>query len=130
MNKKNMGETCVAFHGHECGGLTIGYQAALYAVRLLELARRAAKRGPAVSLRMSRWYVYRRMMPAALMQSRSSWAAVGKGNLLFHMRGNRRFFLQQKHREVRAPGAEAPPGRNEQGRIFHILSGARAGRAV
>ena len=32
MNKK-IWETCVAFHGHECGGLTIGYQAALYAVR-------------------------------------------------------------------------------------------------
>ena len=55
MNKK-IWETCVAFHGHECGGLTIGYQAALYAVRLLELAQ-GSKRGPAVSLRMSRWYV-------------------------------------------------------------------------
>lgn len=27
----------MAFHGHECGGLTIGYKAALYAIRLLEL---------------------------------------------------------------------------------------------
>ena len=23
---------CVAFHGHECGGLTIGYKASLYAI--------------------------------------------------------------------------------------------------
>ena len=30
-------ERCVAFHGHECGGLTIGYQAARYAKELLEL---------------------------------------------------------------------------------------------
>lgn len=28
---------CVAFHGHECGGLTIGYRASLYAIDLLEL---------------------------------------------------------------------------------------------
>ena len=28
---------CVAFHGHECGGLTIGYKASLYAIALLEL---------------------------------------------------------------------------------------------
>lgn len=28
---------CVAFHGHECGGLTIGYKASLYAAQLLEL---------------------------------------------------------------------------------------------
>ena len=30
-------EKCAAFHGHVCGGLTIGYKAALYAVELLEL---------------------------------------------------------------------------------------------
>lgn len=28
---------CAQLHGHECGGLTIGYKAALYAVRLLKL---------------------------------------------------------------------------------------------
>lgn len=28
---------CVAFHGHECPGLTIGYRAALYAIELLGL---------------------------------------------------------------------------------------------
>ena len=26
---------CVEFHGHECGGLTIGYQAAINAKQLL-----------------------------------------------------------------------------------------------
>ena len=30
-------QDCVAFHGHECGGLTIGYKAALYAIELLDL---------------------------------------------------------------------------------------------
>lgn len=30
-------EKCVAFHGHACGGLTIGYKAAQYAIKLLEL---------------------------------------------------------------------------------------------
>ena len=30
-------DDCVAFHGHSCGGLTIGYKAALYAIELLEL---------------------------------------------------------------------------------------------
>ena len=28
-------EKCVAFHGHECGGLSIGYRAAEYAMELL-----------------------------------------------------------------------------------------------
>ena len=30
-------EKCVAFHGHSCGGLTIGYKAALYAMDLLDI---------------------------------------------------------------------------------------------
>ena len=30
-------ERCVEFHGHECGGLSIGYRAVKYAARLLRL---------------------------------------------------------------------------------------------
>ena len=30
-------ERCVEFHGHECGGLSIGYRAAGYAARLMKL---------------------------------------------------------------------------------------------
>ena len=35
MDDKTLWNRCVAFHGHECGGLTIGYKAALYAIDLL-----------------------------------------------------------------------------------------------
>ena len=37
MNERELWEKCAAFHGHECGGLTIGYKAALYAIELLDL---------------------------------------------------------------------------------------------
>ena len=37
MDEKELWEKCAAFHGHECGGLTIGYKASLYAIRLLGL---------------------------------------------------------------------------------------------
>lgn len=30
-------ERCSAFHGHMCGGLMIGYKAAQYAARLLDM---------------------------------------------------------------------------------------------
>ena len=30
-------EKCIAFHGHSCGGLRIGYQAAQYARQLLQV---------------------------------------------------------------------------------------------
>lgn len=36
MDEKQLWARCVAFHGHACGGLTIGYKAALYAMALLE----------------------------------------------------------------------------------------------
>ena len=32
-------EKCVEFHGHSCGGLAIGYRAALYAKELLGTGR-------------------------------------------------------------------------------------------
>ena len=35
--RNELWKKCVAFHGHECGGLTIGFQAALYAIELLGL---------------------------------------------------------------------------------------------
>lgn len=35
--KKALWEQCVEFHGHVCGGLTIGYKASLYAMELLRL---------------------------------------------------------------------------------------------
>ncbi|MBO4914977.1 MAG: formylmethanofuran dehydrogenase, partial [Oscillospiraceae bacterium] len=35
---KNAWEKCAAFHGHVCGGLAIGYQAARCAAELLELS--------------------------------------------------------------------------------------------
>lgn len=37
LDKKVFWEKAVAFHGHVCLGLSIGYRAALYAIDLLEL---------------------------------------------------------------------------------------------
>ena len=34
-DNKELWKKVVLFHGHECGGLTIGYKAALYAIELL-----------------------------------------------------------------------------------------------
>jgi len=48
---KELWRKAVAFHGHECGGLTIGYKAALYAMELLELLARLMKNHEKLSLR-------------------------------------------------------------------------------
>ena len=34
---KELWQKAADFHGHVCGGLTIGYKAALYAIKLLDI---------------------------------------------------------------------------------------------
>ena len=40
---------CVAFHGHECGGLTIGYKASLYSAHQLKFEFSADEQGVCIS---------------------------------------------------------------------------------
>lgn len=80
--QKELWKKCVEFHGHECGGLMIGFRAALYAMELLELdysrdeevvciAENDACGVDAVQVVLG--------------------CSVGKGNLLFKMRGKQAF---------------------------------------
>ena len=69
---------CVAFHGHECGGLTIGYKASLYAIELLNLEFSADEQVVCVSENDACGVDAIQVMLGC---------SLGKGNLLFHMRG-------------------------------------------
>ena len=75
-------EKCVAFHGHQCGGMAIGYKAALYAMDLLDIefadneqvvciAENDACGVDAIQVLLG--------------------CSIGKGNLLFHMTGKQAF---------------------------------------
>lgn len=79
---KELWNKVVAFHGHECGGLTIGYKVCLYAMELLDLhfskdedvvciAENDSCSVDAVQVLLG--------------------CSVGKGNLLFHIRGKQAF---------------------------------------
>ena len=69
---------CVAFHGHECGGLTIGYKASLYAIELLKLEFSDDEQVVCISENDACGIDAIQVMLGC---------SVGKGNLLFHMRG-------------------------------------------
>ena len=71
-------QDCVAFHGHECGGLTIGYKAALYAIELLKLEFSADEQVVCVAENDACGIDAIQVMLGC---------SVGKGNLLFHIRG-------------------------------------------
>ena len=82
-------QDCVAFHGHECGGLTIGYKASLYAIRLLELEFSADEQVVCISDNDACGVDGIQVMLGC---------SVGKGNLLFHMRGKQAFsFYNRKN---------------------------------
>lgn len=79
---KTLWEKCAAFHGHVCGGLTIGYKAALYAMNLLELTFSDDEQVVCVCENDACGVDAIQVILGC---------SVGKGNLLFHMRGKQAF---------------------------------------
>ena len=75
-------EDCVAFHGHECGGLTIGYKASLYAIDLLRLEFSDDEQVVCICENDACGVDAVQVMLGC---------SIGKGNLLFHMRGKQAF---------------------------------------
>ena len=80
--KKELWEQCAKFHGHVCGGLTIGYKAALYAMELLELGFSEDEEVVCISENDACGVDAIQVVLGC---------SIGKGNLLFHMRGKQAF---------------------------------------
>ena len=94
---------CAVFHGHECGGLTIGYKASLYAIELLNLEFSADEQVVCVSENDACGVDAIQVMLGC---------SVGKGNLLFRMRGKSAysFFNRKTGQSVRLVLKPAPEG--------------------
>ena len=80
---KALWERCVAFHGHACGGLAIGFQASLYAMELLGQTGAAADEEVVCVTENDACGVDAIQLLLG--------CTVGKGNLLFHLRGKQAF---------------------------------------
>ena len=80
-------DKCVAFHGHACGGLAIGFRAALYAMELLEAA--PAKDEELVCVAECD------ACGVDAIQALLG-CTVGKGNLLFSLRGKQAFSFYRR----------------------------------
>lgn len=93
----------VAFHGHECGGLTIGYKASLYAMELLELTFSQDEQVVCIAENDA--------CGIDAIQSLLG-CSVGKGNLLFHMRGKSAysFYNRKTGKSVRLVMRPKPVG--------------------
>ena len=86
---KELWKKCAAFHGHVCGGLTIGYKAALYAMKLLEMEFSEDEQIVCIAENDACGVDAIQVMLGC---------SIGKGNLLFHMRGKQAFsFYNRKN---------------------------------
>ena len=82
VNETELWEKAAAFHGHVCPGLTIGYKAALYAIDLLDLTFSKDEQVVCVSENDACGVDAIQVILGC---------SIGKGNLLFHMRGKQAF---------------------------------------
>ena len=96
-------ERCAQFHGHVCGGLMIGYKAALYARKLLELDSSEDERIVCIAENDACGIDAIQVMLGC---------TVGKGNLLFHIRGKQAFSFYDRGtgRSVRLVLRSRPAG--------------------
>lgn len=79
---KKLWNKCAEFHGHVCGGLTIGYKAALYAIELLGLSFSDGEQVVCITENDACGVDAIQVILGC---------SVGKSNLLFHMRGKQAF---------------------------------------
>ena len=96
-------EKCVDFHGHHCGGLRIGYAAAEYAMKLLDIGFSDNEDVVCISENDACGVDAIQVMLGC---------SVGKGNLLFRMRGKSAysFFNRKTGQSVRLVLKPAPEG--------------------
>jgi formylmethanofuran dehydrogenase subunit E len=84
MKHQELWDRCVAFHGHSCGGLAIGFQAALYAMELLDIQFSEDEEIVCVSENDA--------CGVDAIQVLLGCSA-GKGNLIFRLRGKQAFSI-------------------------------------
>lgn len=91
---KELWKKAAEFHGHVCGGLTIGYKAALYAIELLGITFSADEQLVCIAENDA--------CGCDAIQAILG-CSVGKGNLLFHMTGKQAFsfYNRKTDRSVR-----------------------------
>lgn len=112
LSPEELWEKCVAFHGHSCGGLTIGYKAALYAIELLDLEFSEDEQVVCICENDACGVDAIQVILGC---------SVGKGNLLFHIRGKQAFSFYNRNsgKSVRLVLKPSPKGLTKE-EIFNL----------
>ena len=107
MEHLELWEKCVAFHGHECGGLTIGFRAAIYAKELLGLDFSGDEEVVCIAENDACGIDGIQVVLGC---------TAGKGNLLFHMTGKQAwsFYDRASGKSVRLVLKVRPQGKTRE----------------
>lgn len=116
MDKEKLWEKAIAFHGHVCPGIAIGYQAALYAIQLLDLTFSEDEGVVCISENDA--------CGVDAIQAILG-CSVGKGNLLFHMTGKQAFsfYCRKSGKSVRLVLRQRPAGMSREESLHYIKGG-------
>jgi len=82
IDQEALWQKCIAFHGHECGGLLIGFKASLYAAELLGIAFSPDEQLVCISENDACGVDAIQVILGC---------SVGKGNLLIHLKGKQAY---------------------------------------
>ena len=116
MDKQELWEKAIAFYGHVCPGIAIGYQAALYAIQLLDLTFSEDEGVVCISENDA--------CGVDAIQAILG-CSVGKGNLLFHMTGKQAFsfYCRKSGKSVRLVLRQRPTGMSREESLHYIKDG-------
>ena len=116
MDKQELWKKAIAFHGHVCPGIAIGYQAALYAIQLLDLTFSEDEGVVCISENDA--------CGVDAIQAILG-CSVGKGNLLFHMTGKQAFsfYCRKNGKSVRLVLRQRPAGMSLEESLHYIKDG-------
>lgn len=111
MNEQALWEKAIEFHGHVCGGITIGYKAALYAIDLLQISFSEDEDLVCISENDA--------CGVDAIQAILG-CSLGKGNLLFHITGKQAFsfYNRQTGQSIRLVLRPRPSLSREEGQKY------------
>lgn len=111
----NYWKKCVEFHGHECGGLTIGYKAALFAIELLELKFSENEEVVCISENDACGIDAIQVILGC---------SAGKGNLLFHLTGKSAysFYNRNTKKSIRIVLKDRPKNITKEESFIYLQS--------
>ena len=114
-DKEKLWDKVVDFHGHSCGGLAIGYKAALYAIELLDLEFSEDEDVVCISENDACGVDSIQVLLGC---------SIGKGNLLFHMTGKQAFtfFNRKTDKSIRLLLRERPKGMSRESSYNYLMS--------